>query len=118
VDGHLYNTFKEACLAKGLLENDGEWASCLEEASVMRLGSQLRALFVTLLIHCSPNELANLWQQFWHQMCDDFRHQLQMQQQLEDPSEDYGLFLIDEILRNEYNKFLANILGMPQSIIP
>ncbi|CAG8749522.1 13139_t:CDS:2, partial [Cetraspora pellucida] len=44
-----YSTFKSACIALGLLENDGEWNQCLEEASVMHSGSQLRALFAVIL---------------------------------------------------------------------
>jgi hypothetical protein len=29
VHGHIYNTFKEACLALGLLEDDKKWTECL-----------------------------------------------------------------------------------------
>jgi hypothetical protein len=40
---------------------------------------------------------------------------------LEDPNEhevyDYGLFLINEILRNDYNTSLNNIGSMPQFVI-
>ena len=35
VDGHIWPTFKEACLAKGLLEDDREWNQCLLEAREM-----------------------------------------------------------------------------------
>ena len=49
-----YPTFCEACLARGLLEDDGEWRQCLLEASVMQTGKQLRDLFATLLLFCSP----------------------------------------------------------------
>jgi hypothetical protein len=29
----LHDTFRAACLARGLLQDDGEWASCLQEAA-------------------------------------------------------------------------------------
>jgi hypothetical protein len=30
--GHIYNTFKEACLALELLKDDKKWIECLQEA--------------------------------------------------------------------------------------
>src|SRR5882762_6866879 len=44
-DGVLHHTFKAACLARGLLEDDGEWKKCLEEAGNMQTGHQLHGLF-------------------------------------------------------------------------
>jgi hypothetical protein len=61
-----------------------------------------------------------LWEQFHNQICDDFRHQLQVQQGLEDPSEhevhDYIYFIINQNLRNDYNTSLHNRRGMPQFV--
>ena len=36
----LHPTFKAACLACGLLEDDGEWKKCLEEAGSMQTGDE------------------------------------------------------------------------------
>jgi len=41
VDGHIFDTFKKACLTKRLFENNGKWFLCLEEASVIKSGLQL-----------------------------------------------------------------------------
>ena len=56
----VYNTYKEACFHKGLLDSDKEWHIALEDASVYANASQLRDLFVTLLVFCgvsNPKEL-------------------------------------------------------------
>jgi hypothetical protein len=34
VDGRKHGTFKDACIAMGLLADDNEWDQTLEEASV------------------------------------------------------------------------------------
>ncbi len=38
VDGREHDTFKDACIAMGLLEDDNEWDQALEEAGVWALG--------------------------------------------------------------------------------
>ncbi len=43
-------SFKEACQQRGLLQDDAEWAQCMEEALSMASASCLRALFIALLV--------------------------------------------------------------------
>jgi hypothetical protein len=38
VDGTKHNTFKDACIAMGLLANDNEWHQALEEAGLWASG--------------------------------------------------------------------------------
>ncbi|MCO5547311.1 hypothetical protein L7F22_000759 [Adiantum nelumboides] len=38
VNGVVFPTFKAACIAKGVLEDDGEWSSCIEEACMTHTG--------------------------------------------------------------------------------
>ena len=41
VNNVQYDTYKEACHALGLLENDNEWIQCLTEAGEIQTGSSL-----------------------------------------------------------------------------
>ncbi|GJX36237.1 ATP-dependent DNA helicase PIF1-like protein [Tanacetum coccineum] len=52
VNGRICATFKEACFAYGLLNDDKEWTRAIQEASLWALGPQLRDLFVTILLFC------------------------------------------------------------------
>ncbi|XP_072077870.1 uncharacterized protein [Arachis hypogaea] len=50
VEGVVYDTFKEACYALGLLQDDKEFIDAILEASSWASGSYVRDLFVILLI--------------------------------------------------------------------
>ena len=69
-------TFHAACIARGLLEDDGEWNQCLEEASEMQTGTCLRYLFTTILLFCTPSQPDQLWKKFRHHICDDLAYRL------------------------------------------
>ena len=70
-------TYREACLGRGLLEDDSEWKKCLEEASQMATGRQLRNLFVTILRDCTPSDPCTLWLQFHTEICNNLCYTLQ-----------------------------------------
>ena len=102
VNGIVHDTFKQTCVALGLLQDDQEWIQCLTEASQMQLGSSLRSLFAIILLHCNPTSPGILWQQFRHHICDDLRVKLQAiypDRVFEDEEVYmYGLHLINQIL--------------------
>ncbi|CAI5722376.1 unnamed protein product [Peronospora effusa] len=75
-NGLQYETFKAACVARGLYENDEEWEQCLQEAAGMQSGGKLRSLFVTILIHGPPANPRHLWDIFQHHLSDDLAHRL------------------------------------------
>ena len=70
VDGVLYNTFREACSALGLLQGDAEWRNTLQEAANFQLPCQLRQLFGVILTYCEPCDPMLLRESF---KCDDKR---------------------------------------------
>ena len=116
VNNEQFNTFKEACFALGLLEDDYEWRKCLQEASQMQLGYTLRMLFTTILFHCSPTSPGDLWNQFKVNICDDLLHKLTTlhpnRNFSPDEVHDYGLHLIDHVLHT-WGSELSNFPEMP-----
>jgi len=120
-DGVLLPTFKEACKQRGLLRDDHEWVQCLDEAAEMQVGSQLRTLFATILLHCEPTSPHELWNQFKDKICDDLAYKIsQIYPNDPDPSpeliHDYGLYLIDQLLMKA-GKRLSSIGEMPASVL-
>lgn len=71
VNGVVYETFKEACYAHGLLSDDKEWNDAITEAKMWATGSQLRDLFVTILIFCEVTSPLKLWEQNWESLSED-----------------------------------------------
>lgn len=116
-NGQRYNTFREACIARGLLEDDGEWNICLEQAVDLRTGQSLRHLFATILLFSNPISPARLWEKFKESICDDLPYRLRTMGFLSIAREevyDYGLYLLNEILQ-ESNRTLENC-NMPRYI--
>lgn len=114
--GVLHPTFRDACLAQGLLEDDGEWRQCLLEASAMQTGGRLRNLFATLLLFCSPTKPEQLWNEFQEHICDDLGYRLRCSGHQDPPADeifDYGLWLIEQILMKTQRKQLEDFPDMP-----
>lgn len=72
VNGIKYLTFKDACQNFGLLDDDHEWHEVLEECSRSGFPSQIRELFVHIIVNCQVSDLRNLWNKHWKHMIDDF----------------------------------------------
>ncbi|KAM0824662.1 hypothetical protein ACQ4PT_070045 [Festuca glaucescens] len=72
----VYETFKEACAARGLVGDDEEWFKAFDEAVRWGMGGQLRALFVMMFMYCGiANELA-FFEKYWRPMSDDILYSL------------------------------------------
>jgi len=73
-NGVVHPTFKAACQARGLLADDAEWRTCMQEATVFTPARQLRALFATILAYNEVTDPLQLWNDFKNDMCDDLLH--------------------------------------------
>ena len=119
VDGTLYPMFRDSCITHGLLEDDGEWVICLQDASQMQTGGSLRQLFASLLLFCTPSFPNRLWTQFRDFIWDDLTHRIQTKYHIDHPSQDQvynlGLYLLDAILKS-LGKSLSNFRPMPEPV--
>jgi hypothetical protein len=102
-EGTLYDKYQAACVARGLLENDGEWDDVLAEAGQIQSGSMLRRLFVTILLLNKPSNPRGLWLRHREALTDDCVYRLERDFRHPDASEqdrwDLGLQLLEDDLR-------------------
>lgn len=68
--GTKYNTFKETALALGLLEDDGEWITAMNDVSSHASSRKVRETFAIILHYCQPSEPKELFERFLDQLSD------------------------------------------------
>ncbi|XP_038711761.1 uncharacterized protein LOC120005955 [Tripterygium wilfordii] len=76
VNGKVYNTFKDACNAMGLIGNDKEWHEAMKEAANWATSKQLRNLFVTMILFCEVVDANDLFQASVQNLGEDVVYQL------------------------------------------
>ena len=70
VDGHVFDSYREACGALGLLADDREFIDALIEQGVVCSGASVRKTFANLLLCCSLGDPLNVWEQTWEIISD------------------------------------------------
>lgn len=63
-------TFHDAARARGLVTGDEEYTICMEEAASFQVASQLRSLFVTLIL--DGGSAPKVWSEFQANLIEDF----------------------------------------------
>ena len=71
VNGNMLPTFKEACNAQGLLDNDDHLIRAMEELSQTSAPHKLRDFFVTIACCTQPTNLLEIWNTHVDDMCED-----------------------------------------------
>ncbi|XP_074289416.1 uncharacterized protein LOC141614569 [Silene latifolia] len=94
VNGTLYDTYKEACYAYGLIGDDKEYIDAIEQASEWASGFYLRKLFATLLLSGTLSMPNRVWEATWSFLADDILHRQR------NILQNRGLELTDEELKN------------------
>ncbi|KAI9116938.1 hypothetical protein K1719_011937 [Acacia pycnantha] len=74
VNNVVYPTFREACYALGLLDDDKEYIDAIKEASVWATGNYLRQFFTSMLLSHSLFDPAIVWEQTKEVICEDLLH--------------------------------------------
>ncbi|OWY92329.1 Helitron helicase, partial [Phytophthora megakarya] len=72
INGVVHETFHDAALAAGYLEDDREWEECLAEAVSFKMPYALRQLFGTILVYSLPDHASALWDRFKKDFSEDY----------------------------------------------
>jgi len=72
VDGEELPTFKAACVALELCEDDKQWYETMEEAVQISVPSVIRDLFCSILLNCQPTDPPGLLKEFSAAMSEDY----------------------------------------------
>lgn len=75
VGDYIYPTNQQACYALGLLGDDKEWSEAITDVDFWATASQLRDLFVTMLLFCEVGNPRKLWEENWRSLSNDIIYQ-------------------------------------------
>jgi hypothetical protein len=75
-NGIVYESFKDACTARGLLGDDNEWYCAFDEALTWGMGNQLRQLFVTMVLFCGVLDESVFFERYWIYLAEDIQHKI------------------------------------------
>lgn len=116
VNGHVCQTYREACQQLHLLEDDAHWNATLQDASISSSPNQIRMLFSIILSTCFPSNPLELWNKYKDFMTEDIL--IRMQHRTNDPDMlitlqmyNEALVMIEDMCISIANKALAQ-LGM------
>ncbi|XP_019189228.1 PREDICTED: uncharacterized protein LOC109183615 [Ipomoea nil] len=118
VDGVQYDSFRDACSARGLVDDDKEYVHAIVEASQWATGVNLRRLFVTLLMSNSMAKPEVVWEAAWHYLAEDAQFKIRAQLGItdlilsEDEKKNFALREI-EIMLSAIGKSLKDFPLMP-----
>ncbi|XP_062007589.1 uncharacterized protein LOC133724759 [Rosa rugosa] len=76
-----YPSYQEACQALGLLGDDKEWIEALTNSSYIATASEIRQLFVTIILFCDVASPQTLFDLHWSNMCDDILYKARLETQ-------------------------------------
>lgn len=105
VNEKLYNSFKEACISFGLLNDDNKWKNAIRETSNWATGYQLRSMFAKMLMFCEISNSSQIWNKHWRSISDDIEMGLQRQENSINDN------LFDAVLQNQTLMEIESILN-------
>lgn len=104
VDGTCHETFRDACVALRLAEDDQHWIHTMTEVATYASREGLRKLFVRAMLF-DLADARELWEMFRESLCDDLLPRLHRYQSPPDdmthPEWDLGLFLLHQMLEKQ-----------------
>jgi hypothetical protein len=70
VNGHVFDSYREACGALHLLLDDREFLDAIDELSILGSGRYLRNVFSMLLLSSSMSDPLRVWELKWETLAD------------------------------------------------
>jgi hypothetical protein len=74
VDGVVFNTFRDACIQRELVDDDRIWRETLDEVITFQMPTQLRATFASICHFGQPSDPNALFEQALPHMREDFEN--------------------------------------------
>ncbi|GJS19085.1 hypothetical protein Tco_0413557 [Tanacetum coccineum] len=113
VNKRLYPTFRSAYEALGLLGDEKEWQTALEEVAFSATSQQLRYLFAQILIFYNVADPLKLWKSYWRRMSDDIPRTMLDSLHIEDlymndPELEGGVLCELEVILNTFSKIVSD----------
>lgn len=107
----IFETFKQACAARGLLGDDIEWYHAFDESLCSATCSQLRHLFVTILLFCHVKNERKFFDKYWKDLAEDLQYRTRVA--LQNPDYVVSTTILQNMLLTEleliFNRNGANI---------
>ena len=120
VNGHICETFREACNKRDLFEDDNHRNATLTEAAATDSPNKLRYLFAIMMCSCGLSNPKQLWEIHKDSLSEDILHHVQQENPTVEviyTSTNYNraLLLLEELVISISNKALKDF-GMPSPV--
>ncbi|KAM5549294.1 hypothetical protein ABKV19_000622 [Rosa sericea] len=79
INGITYSSYQEACRVLGLLGDDKEWIEALQNSLHAATASEIRQLFVTIILFCDVADPQMLLDSYWLNMSDDILYKARIE---------------------------------------
>ncbi|KAH7657562.1 DNA helicase protein [Dioscorea alata] len=122
INNVVYTTYREACFALGILGDDSEWSNALIQAAHWATGTQLRQLFVTIILYCDVGDKKALFDKHWQLISEDIHYRLRQTYRMpnytisDENLRNYLLVALEELLNKHSSSLEDNDLPQPQSL--